>query len=82
MNPTRDHQMLNIAAAEYRLQRTALQDCVTILRAVKERDEASPSGKTLRRKRGEPYALALDNAEQLLKPRHEAHPLGSVREKS
>lgn len=71
----RQLQMLNVAAAEHKLHRAALAQCVDVLKEIKERDERSVSGKSLRWTRGQPYALALANAEQLLKPRHPANPL-------
>ena len=68
-------KMLNIAAAERTLLRTALGDCATILQRFKERDDAMMSGKSLRWKDGEPAAVVLKNAKQLLMPRPDLRPI-------
>ena len=68
-------KMLNIAAAERTLLRTALGDCATILQRFKERDDAMMSGKSLRWMPGEPAAMALNNARQILSPRPDLRPL-------
>ena len=65
----RDLQMLNIAAAEHKLQRAAIADCVAVLNEIKSQDLCSVTGKSMRWQQHKPFAIALANAEQLLKPK-------------
>lgn len=72
---TDETKMLNVAAAEQKLLRTAIQDCVTILEQIKTRDCFLQSGRALRWQPGEPASVALSHAKQLLSPRPDLRPL-------
>lgn len=66
---TEETKMLNVAAAERTMLRAALRDCVLILEEIKLRDETSPSGRSIRWKRDNPWGVALNHARQILEPR-------------
>jgi hypothetical protein len=57
---------LNFAAAQYRLQREALSDCVDLLLKLKQRDKLRPNNSWWNNDSAENQTLF--NAQQLLKP--------------
>ena len=72
---TDEAKMLKVAATERALLRTTLQDCVTVLEEIQQRDRFNQSGRALRWEPGQPAAEALAHAKQVLSPRPDLRPL-------
>lgn len=66
MNQDLTKMQLNFAAAQYRLQRQALSDCVDLLLKLKQRDKLRPNNSWWNNDSVENQTIF--NAQQLLKP--------------